>query len=113
MRWDPSHVNSMLAMRNLACNERWAEGWRAIRQTWQKNKLVRRAQWAVRPSSLGEQEVSSPPTLPCPEPPAESQPSLSVLTPTQQSPDVPPDPRPLRPAPTHPWRRPFLRRRSA
>ena len=34
MRWEPSHVNPMLAMRNLACNARWMEGWRDIRQIW-------------------------------------------------------------------------------
>ena len=33
--------------------------------------------------------------------------------PTKQPSDAPPEPRPVRPAPTHPWRRPFLRRRSA
>jgi hypothetical protein len=106
MRWEPSHVNPMLAMRNLACNARWMEGWGAIRQTWHQNELARRAQRATRPSSSGDQAVSPPPTaLPHPEPP--------VLTPTKQPSDAPPEPRPLRPAPTHPWRRPFLRRRSA
>jgi hypothetical protein len=114
MRWESSRVNAMLAMRNLACNERWAEGWRAIGQTWQNNELARRAQQAVRPSSAGEQEGSPPPmALPHPESPAESQPRPPVLTPTKQPSDAPPDPRPVRPAPTHPWRRPFLRRRSA
>ncbi len=114
MRWEPSHVNAMLAMRNLACNERWAEGWRAIRQTWQNNEMARRAQRAVRPSSAGEQEgCPKPSALPHPESPAESQPKLPGLTPTKQPSDAPPDPRSGRPAPPHPWRRPFLHRRSA
>ena len=114
MRWDPSHVNPMLAMRNLACNARWLEGWGAIRQTWHQNELARRAQRAVRPSSAGEDAASLPPmTLPHPEPPASREPLPPVLTPPKQSSDIPPDPRPLRPAPTHPWRRPLIRRRSA
>ncbi len=114
MRWDPSHVNAMLAMRNLACNGRWTEGWDAIRQTWHQNELARRGQRATRPSSSGEQAGSSSPTaLPHPEPPASSEPRPPVLTPTKHPSDVPPEPRPLRPAPTHPWRRPFLHRRSA
>jgi hypothetical protein len=114
MRWEPSHVNPMLAMRNLACNARWMEGWRDIRQTWHQNELARRAQRASRPSSSSQQAVSSPSTaLPHPEPPASSEPSPPVLTPTKQPSDASPEPRPLRPAPPHPWRRPFLRRYSA
>jgi hypothetical protein len=113
MRWHPSHVNPMLAMRNLACNARWTEGWSAIRQIWHQNELARRAQRAVQPSSSGAQAVSPPPTaLPSPEPPASSESRPPVLTPTKQPSDAPPEPRPLRPAPTHPWRRPCIRRRS-
>jgi hypothetical protein len=118
MRWDPSHVNPMLAMRNLACNERWKEGWGAIRQLWRKHELAHRAQRAVRPSTSGGGASPLPPkALPRPEPPATSEPVPPVLTPTQQPSDLtplaPPEPRPVRPAPTHPWRRPFIRRRSA
>jgi hypothetical protein len=114
MRWDPSHVNPMLAMRNLACNARWMEGWRAIRQLWQNNEMARRAQRAVRASSSGERAAPVPPAvLPHPEPAASSEPVPPLLTPTKQPSHPAPEPRPVRPAPTHPWRRPFLRRRSA
>jgi hypothetical protein len=114
MRWDPSHVNPLLAMRNLVCNARWMEGWRAIRQTWHHNEMARRAQRAVHPPSSGEDAASLPQmTLPHPEPPASSEPMPPVLIPTKQPSDSPPEPRPLRPAPTHPWRRPCIRRRSA
>lgn len=30
MRWAERNVDSMLALRNLACNDRWAEGWALI-----------------------------------------------------------------------------------
>jgi hypothetical protein len=114
MRWEPSHVNPLLAMRNLACNDRWTQGWKTIRQTWRNNEMARRAQRAVQPSSAGELAVSlSPTAFPLPEPPASRESKLAVLTPTKQPSDAPPDPRPVRPAPTHPWRRPLIRRRSA
>jgi hypothetical protein len=114
MRWEPSHVNPMLAMRNLACNARWMEGWRDIRQTWHQNELARRAQRATRPSSSGESAAPLPPTvLPRLEPAASSEPVSPLLIPTKRASNPPPEPRPLRPASTHPWRRPFIRRRSA
>jgi hypothetical protein len=118
MRWEPSHVNAMLAMRNLACNERWTEGWTAIRQGWCQQELAGRAQRAVRPGPSGASASPAAPTvLPPAEPPASVEPSPPPLAPPKQPseppPAAPPEPRPLRPAPTHPWRRPFLRRRSA
>ena len=117
MRWGPNHVNAMLAMRNLACNDRWTEGWDAIRSMWRKQEVAARAQRAVRPCASGQSASSAPPTVLAPaEPPSSSEPSPPPLTPTKPSPDhsvpAPSEPRPVRPAPTHPWRRPFIRRRS-
>lgn len=118
MRWEPSHVNSMLAMRNLACNDRWREGWLAIRQTWRTNARGRRAGRTLQPSEEDGRPSPPPPTvLPHPEPAACREPVPPSLSLTKQPPDQPspaqPERRPLRPAPTHPWRRPFIRRRSA
>lgn len=118
MRWEPGHVNAMLAMRNLACNERWTEGWTAIRQGWGQQEAAERAQRAVRLSPAGTSASPAPPTvLPLPEPASCVEPSLPPLPPPKPPSEPPPaavpEPRPVRPAPTHPWRRPFLRRRSA
>ena len=118
MRWGPNHVNAMLAMRNLACNDRWTEGWDAIRSMWRKQEVAARAQRAVRPCASGQSASSASPTVLAPaEPPSSSEPSPPPLTPTKPSPHhsvpAPSEPRALRPAPTHPWRRPFIRRRSA
>ena len=118
MRWGPSHVNAMLAMRNLACNDRWTEGWEAIRGMWRKQEAARRAQRAVRPCASGKRASPAASTvLPSPELASSVETSRPPLTPTKPSLDHPappaPEPRPLRPAPTHPWRRPFIRRRSA
>ena len=113
MRWGPSHVNAMLAMRNLACNDRWTEGWAAIRGMWRKQETAVRAQRAVRPPGSGESaSLAAPTLLSAPEPTSSGEPAPPPLTPTKQS-STPPELRPLHPAPTHPWRRPFIRRRSA
>lgn len=118
MRWEPRHVNAMLAMRNLACNERWREGWLAIRQTWRTNARARRAERTLQPSEEDGRASPPPPTvLPHPEPAVCREPVPPSLSLTKQPPDRPspaqPERRPVRPAPTHPWRRPFIRRRSA
>jgi len=118
MRWEPSHVNALLAMRNLACNDRWTEGWDAIRSMWRKQEVAARAQRALRPAASGESASPVGPTVLAPaEPASSSEPSPLPLTPIQPSSDhsapAPSEPRSVRPAATHPWRRPFLRRRSA
>jgi hypothetical protein len=118
MRWGPSHVNAMLAMRNLACHDRCTEGWAAIRGMWRKQEAAARTQRVVRPSASGEStSLAAPTLLSSPEPISSVEPAPPPLTATKLSPDhplpAPPEARPLRPAPTHPWRRPFIRRRSA
>jgi hypothetical protein len=118
MRWGPSHVNAMVAMRNLACNDRWTEGWEAIGSMWGKQEVAARAQRVLRPAASGESASPGGPTVLAPaEPASSSEPSPLPLTATQPSSDqsapAPSEPRSVRPAATHPWRRPFLRRRSA
>src|SRR2546421_1425972 len=118
MRWGPNHVNAMLAMRNLACNDRWTEGWDAIRSLWGQQEVAARAQRAVRPCASEQSATPAPPTVLAPaQPPSSREPSPPPLTLTKPSPEqgasAPSKPRPVRPAPTHPWRRPFLPRRSA
>ena len=118
MRWGPNHVNAILAMRNLACNDRWTEGWDAIRSLWRKQEVAARAQRAVRPCASEQSATPAPPTVLAPaEPSSSSEPSPPPLTLTKPSPEqsasAPSEPRPVRPAPTHPWRRPFIPRRSA
>ena len=56
MRWAEQHVNAILAVRNLACNDRWETGWSAIRHGWQQEIQAKHAQRAV-PLS---REVGSP-----------------------------------------------------
>ena len=44
MRWLPSNVNSMLALRNGVYNERWAEGWQQQQQWRREEGAARRTQ---------------------------------------------------------------------
>ena len=57
MRWAPEHVNPMVALRNLVCNNRWDEGWPHVAATLRQNhRSVRLI-------------PSQPPINPVPDPP--------------------------------------------
>ncbi len=117
MRWEPEHVNAMLALRNLACNDRWDQGWQAIRQRLQQEAQAQRRQRAARSSPQAADEPASPAALPVQTPPSDctETPPAEKVTATQQTPPKAErtGSQTARPAATHPWRRPFLRRRLA
>jgi len=103
MRWAPVQVNPMVALRNVACNDRWAEAWTQIsdhqRRQAQSRTRARRAQTVFHEadSSL---VTPQPVSLPTPER------EIAVSEPLRS--DEPPAPKaktPYRPAPDHPWRR--------
>lgn len=101
MHWLRSHVDPMLALRNILCNDRWAEAWPQItstlRQQARQCALQRRT---LRPPATATSPASTPPrqslTPPTPSP---TTPPLPLPVP----PATPPPPR--RPPPHHPWRR--------
>ncbi len=118
MRWGDEHVNAMLAMRNLACNDRWDEGWAAIRKRWQQEVRAKRHLRACPPSrqTEGEQAPLPAPTAPTPQSQRSRRQLGGVTPPKQQAQSVLVEQREsgrTRPAASHPWRRPFLPRRSA
>ena len=45
MHWSPAHINPMVALRNIACNDRWPEAWPQIvahkQDEWAARKLQR------------------------------------------------------------------------
>lgn len=99
MRWAQQHVDPMLALRNLICNDRWSQGWsQIVSYHWQqRHQEFRELAQRQRPHlpHLPSQQVelkprpmtaSAPASEPLPEP-----------TPKQEL--------PYRPAPNHPWRR--------
>ncbi len=107
MRWAPAHVNPLLALRNLACNDRWEQGWQAIRKRWQHEVQAKRDRRACPPAPQIEGESAPPPAAALPA-------GVTAPKPQAQAVSVERAERgPTRPAASHPWRRPFLSRRSA
>lgn len=41
MHWERQNVNPMLALRTTLCSDRWAEGWKLIRASWQTQRTQR------------------------------------------------------------------------
>lgn len=111
MHWEGSHVNPMLGLRNMVCNDRWAEAWSQLtRRIWQQRRgeAVRRQQ--VRQQRRREQLRELPNPAPAPQTTIVIQPGLMPM------PEPEPEPTPAkvvqvkskdpwRPAPDHPWRR--------
>ncbi len=100
MHWAPAHVNPLVALRNLACNDRWAEGWPPIvTQLRQRRRAASRHRRAARRAAA---TVGLVPARPLPAPPPPSRPA--PIAPTAPPPCAT---TPRRPAANHPWRRPF------
>lgn len=94
MRWADSHIDPMLALRNLVCNQRWEEGWpQIVAFHWQQcqQQLQEKAR---------RQRPSMPPITLA---------SVKVAPATQEVDNLPPSStdtkEPYRPAADHPWRR--------
>lgn len=112
MHWAPEHVNPMLALRNIICNDRWAETWPQIEA--QLRLQARQAQ-ALRRQRRQQRRLAteSQPALPPESPPPPHPVSLTLPPPTTHAAESPvekvtaePEPQhPHRPAPDHPWRR--------
>jgi hypothetical protein len=108
MHWARVHVNPMLALRNIACSDRWEEAWpqicehlRRSRRDRSRERRAERLAEATTIQALPEQQVPLPP-----------EPRREAAT-YQQSAHLPlnrDSPGTRRPAADHPWRRPFLRR---
>jgi hypothetical protein len=101
MHWSRSHVDSMLALRNIACNQRWPQAWPQITATLRQQARHQAAQ-------RRRQRHSPVPTAPFP-----SVDARPLLDPPIRSPKPPPSPptisppssQPRRPSADHPWRR--------
>jgi hypothetical protein len=97
MHWAPEHLNPMVALRNLVCNDRWEEDWPKIvaqlrLQAAQRRQRLRDQRASQKqPQGLPLSPVK-PPVLPSPPAP-------------EPSPASPNSSGPYRPAPNHPWRR--------
>jgi hypothetical protein len=105
MRWEPGHVDAMLALRNLACNVRWREGWLSIRQHLQQQRhaaRVHRAQVARAAAAVAAVSlVPSQDTLPPVSAVVQVLPAPSLAEPSTSSARVAILPRGSRQAGTH------------
>ncbi len=101
MHWARRHVDPLLALRNLACNDRWEEGWTQIvgelrRQTRQRGNEQRKKRRARCEANV----LLLRPTAP---PPMAAQPSSTKpASAAQPHSDKPKEAQ--RPAANHPWR---------
>jgi hypothetical protein len=102
MHWAPGHVDPMVALRTIACADHWDEAWPAI---CDQLRQQHRAQAQARAT---RRRARRPAPSPC---------AVAVVVP-DPVPAVPTHPAPParerlsygpgRPAPNHPWKRPFL-----
>jgi hypothetical protein len=101
MHWTREHVDAMLALRNIVCNDRWDEAWPQIttqlRQQAQQRRMARHQQ--RRPVAPGQ---------PGPAPRPSPTPVPSVASATNNLPSAASPPKsssgPWRPPADHPWR---------
>lgn len=111
MHWARAHVDPMLALRNVACSDRWDEAWPQIgltlgqqdRQRRAKRRQTRRARRALQPQPVREPA----PPLPAPQPLAVDPSSAEPVGQSQPA-DKPAQAKPAgpwRPPAHHPWRR--------
>jgi len=102
MHWARPHVNPMLALRNMACSERWEEAWPEIeRQRRQQDRHAREQRRQQR--RLKRQPVL---TLPQSSRPEDATPPQAVQAskPVKVSKPRTPAGKAHRPAENHPWR---------
>ena len=107
MHWARLHVDPMLALRNIVCNDRWEEAWPQIVVYLRQQDAARRAERqrkrreARAPAALDKPTMAEPalPTLPvATELPRRPPARLAVAVASKSE-------GPRRPAPNHPWRR--------
>lgn len=104
MHWARSHVDALLALRNIVCSDRWAEAWPQITQTLRHQRQQQRR---TRHVTCRRAPAATPVLTVQPVKPATAAPERSIMravappkTPAKQ-----PSPEPWRPSADHPWRR--------
>lgn len=89
MRWAREQVNPMLALRNLVCSQRWQTGWPQVQTALRPRAGARRRERRERVREAARQEQIAQVH------------ALLARTPRKTLPGS------ARPAPNHPWKRPF------
>ena len=106
MHWAPVHVDPMLALRNIACNDRWEEAWPQIADILRRQEQHRRAARRHHPQRLATQSLVTPPKAAVPGSTTEKPSNETSLPRSKSTPRQQPAPgERRRPAANHPWRR--------
>jgi hypothetical protein len=95
MHWQRHHVNPMLALRNIVCNDRWGEAWPLIANRLRQDDRQRRLR------NQGQRRAAKAPPQPAPPITLAS----VKVAPAAPTPQLPPEKKSYRPTPSHPWRR--------
>lgn len=109
MHWAREHVDPIVALRDMACSDRWEEAWPLIEQGLRTRAGQRRQQRheqrqdRCQSALIGQVQASQPPS----EPPSAPR-STATLEACPAQPKAPASKRSCVPGPSHPWRRPFL-----
>jgi hypothetical protein len=109
MHWARPHVDPMVALRNIACSDRWEEAWPRIARELRRQAAQCRADQRQKRKTRCDELPTLAEATPVPEK-TDSAPttietpttSTSSPTPVTSSPSAPKTPR--RPAANHPWR---------
>jgi hypothetical protein len=108
MHWARAHVDPMLALRNVVCNDRWGEAWPQITQMLRQQARQHRSAHRTkrRPAA---QALAAPLADPPRVPPTPARSTRTTAKPAAQpAPDSAPQTagshEPWRPAANHPWR---------
>jgi len=118
MHWARDHVNPLLALRTIACSDRWDEAWpqivQQVRAEHRATAAQRRAQRTTRRTVLLTPVAVAPAVDPVTVDPTQAAPTAppatGAMAGTADTAVTPPAARaPWRPPANHPWRRPFAR----
>ena len=133
MHWARPHVDPMLALRNIACNDRWAEAWPQIMTSLRqqdRQRCARRRQKRPAQRAVGPGLIPAPPSVipDAAQTPLPSSPASVMLPNAPDGQPCPVNPAPVKPAgpwrppANHPWRhmpigrarfKPFAKRTDA
>jgi hypothetical protein len=105
MHWALAHVNPMLALRTVACGDRWAEAWPQI--TAEVRRRARDAVATRRAHRRADLASSPAPAPPLPAPPAPPPPHPAVLALRDHLATRPPRMVAGHPTKDHPWKRSY------
>jgi hypothetical protein len=109
MHWARPHVDPMVALRNIACSDRWEEAWPQITRELRRQAAQRRAEQRQKRKTRCDElsALAQVPTVPekTNGPPMSTDPTTTTATLPSPTTSLPPASKtPWRPAPNHPWR---------